>query len=243
MPLVSIIIPVYKYERYIVDCLVSCVNQEHDDIEIIVVDDASPDRSSEMAEKVRDKRIRILGHTTNKGYSAAKNTGIRASKGKYIRTLDADDMLTPVGITKPLAFLEGNLDIPLVHGIAYKLDGGPGYGKALLKQSKLPFDTRCKIHAQGVMYKKELHERYGLYYEKMRSKSDKEFWNRLMLLGVPFGRIKSKLAFYRIHHKSMLAMRNRNPGYDREITDMYNERLKAIKAGTWKEDTPWLESC
>ena len=223
------------------DCLISSVNQDYDDIEIIVVDDASTDRSLEMAQKVRDPRIKILRHSKNMGYSAAKNTAIRAAVGEYIRPLDADDMMCSVGISKPLRYLEAHPEVDFVHGIAYKMNGGPGYGKALLKQHKMDFDTRCKIHAQGVMYRRNLHDKYGLYYEALKSKADKEFWNRLLILGARMAKIKSKLAFYRIHEKSMLAMRNRNKDYDRKMTKLYNDRIKQIKReGLTRKNTLWL---
>jgi len=238
---VSIIIPLYNYEKYIVDCLLSCVNQDYDDVEIIVVDDASTDRSLEMAKKVNDKRIKVIQHSENKGYSAAKNTGIIASKGEYVTTIDADDMLTLPSIRKRVEYLERTRDCGLVHGIAYKIDGGKGYSGCLRKQHKLPFDRRCKIHAQATMVRRGVHDSFGLYYEQMRSKADKEFWERLRVSGVLFGKIETKCAFYRIHEKSMLAMRNRNKKYDKMITKMYYERIEEIKRdGLTKENTRWL---
>jgi len=229
MPLVSICIPCFRYERYIVDCLMSCCNQDYDNVEIVVVDDASPDRSAEMVQKVRDPRIKLIRHKENKGYSAAKNTGIRASKGEYITTLDSDDMLTLVSISKRVRFLKEHTDVDVVHGIAYKVAGGCGYGKALLKQEKFAFDTRCKIHAQGVMVRRSAYEKYGLYYEAMRSKADKEMWQRMLLLGAKFTKISTKCAFYRMHEKSMLSMRNRNPDYDRKVTKLYYKRIEDVK--------------
>jgi len=240
-PLVSIVIPLYNYEKYIIDCLLSCVNQEYKNVEIIVVDDCSTDKSVEMAQKVHDSRIILLKHETNKGYSAAKNTGIRRAHGAFIRFLDADDMLTQVGISKPVEYMKAHPDIDMVHGIAYKMDGDRAYAQALRKQHKLPFDRRCKIHAQGVMVERHVFEKYGLFYEQLRSKSDKEMWERLRICGAKIGQIDSKLAFYRIHQKSMLAMRNRNKVYDNKITKMFYDRIEQIKReGLTKENTTWL---
>ena len=240
-PLVSIIVPLYRYERFIVDCLISCVNQDYPNVEIIVVDDSSPDRSVEMAEKIRDSRIKIIQHVENRGYSAAKNTGIRNAQGKYIRFIDADDCITPVGVSKLVTAMEKD-PCDLVHGIAYKVDGGPGYGKMLVKQRKYPFDRRCVIHAQGLLYPRNTFEKYGLFYEQLRSKADKEYHERLRLCGAKIRGVLSKVAFYRIHDSSMLAMRNRNKGYDNMVTSLYHDRVKQIKKeGLTKENTLWLE--
>lgn len=239
--MVSIIIPLYNYEQYIIDCLISCVNQDYEDIEIIVVDDCSTDRSIEMAKKVIDPRIRIIELKENTGYSHAKNVGIIASKGEYITTIDADDMLTLPSIRKRVEHLERIKENDVVHGIAYKFESGKGYSNALRKQHNLPFDQRCKIHAQAVMLRRETYQKYGLYFEPLRSKSDKEMWERLRLCGARFGKIETKCAFYRIHQKSMLAMRNRNKAYDKKVTKMFNERIEQIKhEGLTQNNTRWI---
>ena len=235
---VSIIIPCYNYDKYIIDCLLSCVNQDYSNVEIIVVDDASTDNSVEMAQKITDDRVRIIQHSENKGYSAAKNTGIIECQGDYIVPLDADDMLTIPSISKRVRYLDEHPEIAVVSGIAYKYSSNRGYAKALRKQCRLPFDRRCKYHAQGLAFRRGVFRKYGLYYERMRSKSDKEHLTRLELAGVKFGKISTKCAFYRIHDESMLAMRNRNKAYDKKITKMFNERVAQLKReGITKKNT------
>ena len=236
MPLVSVVITAFNYDRYALDCVLSCLCQPIRDIEVVVVDDCSTDRTLEFLEMMAsiDPRVTIISHSANKGYSAAKNTGIRAARGKYIRMLDLDDMLTLVGISKPLYFLQEN-HADFVHGIAYKLDGKnstASYAQALRKQSKLSFDRRPKIHAQGVMYKKELHEKYGYYPETLRSRSDKFQWARFAHNGVKMNKIDSKLAFYRIHNKSMQAYRNAHPDYTKAQTVELKRLMK-------EEGIPW----
>ena len=92
--LVSIIIPLYNSERYIGDCLSSCLAQSYDNFEIIVVDDGSIDGGLQRVQETAlvDKRIRVI-HTKNNGVSAARNRGIKESKGKYVCFLDADDCI------------------------------------------------------------------------------------------------------------------------------------------------------
>lgn len=90
--LVSIIVPVYNVENYIKKCVQSLVEQKYDDIEIILVDDGSPDKSPAIIDELAacDRRIRVI-HQSNQGVSAARNAGIRHSSGSYIMFVDGDD--------------------------------------------------------------------------------------------------------------------------------------------------------
>lgn len=94
--LVSVIIPVYNVEKYIEKCLRSVMNQTYTNIEIIVVNDKTPDHSMEIVRRLADEdnRIVILEHEVNSKQGAARNTGLKASKGEYIIFLDSDDVLT-----------------------------------------------------------------------------------------------------------------------------------------------------
>lgn len=95
-PKVSVIIPVYKAEKYLEDCLDSVINQSLKDIEIICVDDGSPDASLDILARyaARDNRLRLICQG-NAGVSAARNAGFKHAKGSYVLFLDSDDMLNP----------------------------------------------------------------------------------------------------------------------------------------------------
>ncbi|WP_176086425.1 glycosyltransferase [Martelella sp. HB161492] len=92
-PLISIVIPFYNVEPYLEDCLQSVVEQDHRNLEIILVDDASPDRSHEIAERFAksDPRIKIVTHAKNQGLGPARNSGVAAASGRYLFFLDSDD--------------------------------------------------------------------------------------------------------------------------------------------------------
>ncbi|MDR0988019.1 MAG: glycosyltransferase [Prevotellaceae bacterium] len=95
---VSVIIPVYNVSAYIERCLLSALNQTWSDLEIIVVDDCTPDDSMQIAKRVtethpRGDRVIFLAHQTNRGQSAARNSGIRIATGRYLFFLDSDDYL------------------------------------------------------------------------------------------------------------------------------------------------------
>lgn len=101
MAKVSVIIPIYKVENFIVRCTKSLLQQTLNDVEYIFVDDATPDRSIELLEEVigqyseRKGQVRLLKHQTNKGLPAARNTGLSVAKGEYIFHCDSDDFVEP----------------------------------------------------------------------------------------------------------------------------------------------------
>lgn len=91
-PLVSVVIPIYNVEEYLDRCIASVVNQTYKNLEIILVDDGSPDRCPEMCEAWarKDNRIRVI-HKKNAGLGMARNSGIEAASGKFIFFFDSDD--------------------------------------------------------------------------------------------------------------------------------------------------------
>lgn len=92
--LISIIVPVYNVEKYLDQCIESLVKQDYSNVEILLINDGSTDKSGEICEnwKVKDNRI-ITIHLKNSGVSIARNIGIENSKGKYIYFIDSDDWL------------------------------------------------------------------------------------------------------------------------------------------------------
>lgn len=94
--IVSIIIPIYNVEKYIERCVHSLIKQTYFNIEIILIDDGSKDKSGRICDelKKKDKRIKVI-HQNNEGVSRARNKGIKQSKGKYITFVDSDDWVLP----------------------------------------------------------------------------------------------------------------------------------------------------
>jgi glycosyltransferase involved in cell wall biosynthesis len=104
--LVSIIIPCYNAEKWIREAIDSCLNQTYPNIEIIVIDDGSTDRSLEFIKNYGNKIIWKTGE--NRGGNHARNRGFSLSRGEYIQFLDADDYILPEKITRQVNFLEEN---------------------------------------------------------------------------------------------------------------------------------------
>ena len=96
MPAISVIIPVYKVERYLDACVASVAGQTFSDLEILLVDDGSPDGCPALCDAWarRDARVRVI-HRPNGGLSAARNSGIDAATGTCLAFVDADDTLDP----------------------------------------------------------------------------------------------------------------------------------------------------
>ncbi len=93
--LITIVIPIYNVEKYLEKCLQSVINQTYNNIEIILVDDGSPDNCGSICDDYakKDSRIKVI-HKENGGLSDARNAGIKVATGKYITFLDSDDYVT-----------------------------------------------------------------------------------------------------------------------------------------------------
>ena len=91
-PLISVIVPVYKVENYLDKCIDSIVNQTYNNLEIILVNDGSPDNCPQICDewKEKDNRIKVI-HKENGGVSSARNKGLEIATGSYIAFIDSDD--------------------------------------------------------------------------------------------------------------------------------------------------------
>ena len=96
MPLISVIIPVYKCEKYLENCVDSILNQTFSDFEIILVDDGSPDNSGKICDTLAEKHNKItVLHQDNQGQAAARNNGVKIARGEWLHFVDADDTIHP----------------------------------------------------------------------------------------------------------------------------------------------------
>ena len=95
-PLISVIIPIYRTEKYLHRCLDSVISQTYTNLEIILVDDGSPDNCGKICDEyaAKDKRVRVI-HQANQGLPGARNTGLEIATGEYIGFVDSDDYIEP----------------------------------------------------------------------------------------------------------------------------------------------------
>ena len=115
-PTVSVIIPTYNRAHLIGRAIQSVLNQTYQDFEVIVVDDGSIDNTEKIVKSFNDPRIRYIRHEKNKGAAAARNTGIRAARGKYIAFQDSDDEWLSEKLEKQMKIFE---NAPANLGVVY----------------------------------------------------------------------------------------------------------------------------
>ena len=101
MAKVSIIVPIYNVEKYLHRCVDSIINQSHKDLEIILVDDESPDKCPEMCDEYakQDSRVKVI-HKKNGGLGYARNSGLEIATGEYVAFIDSDDYVEPDMVEK-----------------------------------------------------------------------------------------------------------------------------------------------
>ncbi len=111
-PLITVIVPVYKVEAYLDRCVQSMTDQTYQNLEILLVDDGSPDRSGEICDRwaEKDSRVRVI-HQENQGLGAARNTGLDAARGEFACFVDSDDYVSPNFCALLLAMMDENTDI------------------------------------------------------------------------------------------------------------------------------------
>lgn len=112
LPLISVIVPVYKVEAYLEKCIRSVVEQTYRNLEILLVDDGSPDRSGEICDEwaARDSRIRVI-HKENGGGGQARNVALDAAKGDLVAFVDSDDYISPDMLSHLYGLLDAETDI------------------------------------------------------------------------------------------------------------------------------------
>lgn len=105
VPVVSVVIPTWNNEETISESIASVLEQSYTALELIVVNDASPDGTAALLQRIEDPRLKVVTHPVNRGISAARNTGLAASHGDYLAFLDADDYWRPDKLERQLAFM------------------------------------------------------------------------------------------------------------------------------------------
>lgn len=223
MKKVSVIIPVYGVEKYIAATLQSALDQTYKNFDILIIDDASPDKSIEICQQFTDPRIKII-RQENRGLAGARNTGIRHAQGEYLAFLDGDDLWLPDKLEKHITHLENSTNVGVSFSRSAFIDKA---GKALgtyqmpkLKQITTPYLLTCNPVGNGsaAVIKKEVFETikfqdnlYGIiddYYfdEHFRQSEDLECWIRISIKtnwqieGIP-----EALTLYRVNSEGLSA--------------------------------------
>ena len=112
--LVSVIIPLYNREDYILTAIDSLTSQTYTNIEILVIDDCSSDNSVMLVKSCKDKRVKLIENKKNMGISFTRNKGLRVSNGEYVALLDSDDIAMSHRVATQVEFLEKNKNVGIV---------------------------------------------------------------------------------------------------------------------------------
>jgi glycosyltransferase involved in cell wall biosynthesis len=240
-PRVSVIIPCYNYGHFLAACVASALDHEGVDIEVIIVDDASPDGSGEVAEQIAasDDRVSVIRHEKNKRHLATYNDGFAAASGDYLVQLSADDLLPRNSLTRALALLESVPSVGFVYGRTVPFHGTPPPPKSnvhnwLTWSGANWIAERCRsgyncIATTEVVWRKSVIDEVGPYRLDLPHSGDLELWMRFATVADVGFVAGPDQAFYRLHESNMHNEMFGSGTMDGQLIDL-EERWKAFAA-------------
>tara|TARA_R110001583_G_scaffold192819_1_gene359887 strand:+ start:3881 stop:4795 length:915 start_codon:yes stop_codon:yes gene_type:complete len=206
-PVISVVIPVYNAERYILEALRSVCDQTYQNLEIIVLDDGSTDRSKELIKSVEDERIRLVSRE-NRGLIATLNEGISLSSGDYIARMDADDICLANRFARQLEYLQSQTKVGVVFtGIEYINANGDVMRKKVSNETRTIESVEllfaCPVCHPTAMFNMRVLAKSDIQYDPAFDKTeDFELWTRLSNI-TQIGILSEALFQYRIHSESI----------------------------------------
>lgn len=238
-PLVSICIPTYNGETWLLECLRSALSQTYANLEILVVDDCSTDGTVELARSLQDERLRIAVNESNQGLVGNWNACVRLARGEFIKFLFQDDVLYPNCVEKMLAMIERHSELGLVFSTRdiiveknvsgadaeawldyarclhkrFDVHEGVNDGRALfLQHAEKKFAHCCVGEPTTVLIRKECFRRLGLFNPRVKQICDAEMWLRIMYF-YDIGFIDERLCAFRYHAASATSANHRKRNY------------------------------
>jgi len=211
-PYFSIIIPFYNSERHISRSLASVINQDYKDFEIILINDGSEDDTEKKAKEILKKdglTFTIVSHGENKGIGAARNSGIKIARGKYISFLDSDDLWYKNKLLRIKQLIEEDSCRDLLCHDLYWVENGKKK-KKLISQSYCTYEDLLfqgnSLFTSGVTVKKEALLMCGGFSEELRFNGveDYDLWMRLSRI-CTFFYVHELLGEYHFHGEGITA--------------------------------------
>jgi glycosyltransferase involved in cell wall biosynthesis len=198
---VSIIIPCYNAGEFLAETMQSVLAQTYPDVEVVIVDDGSPDPATrELLDQAQWPHTRII-HQANAGPAAARNRAVQEATGVYILPLDADDTIEPGYVDKAVAVLDARPEVGVVYCKARKF--GAEQGPWCLPDYTLRELVIDNVIFVTAMYRKVDWQAVGGYNERLRhGVEDYEFWVKIVHLGREVVQLDEYLFNYRIQQKS-----------------------------------------
>ena len=226
-PLVSVILPACNAEKYIAEAISSILEQSWQNLELIVVDDASTDATREVIRRFADPRVRLLENDRNLGISASTNRAVGVSRGEYLALMDDDDISLPDRIKAQLVYLENHPEIMILGTSFLPMDsegriiarpavmpGSPKHYQAKLLLENLEF-----CNSSAMIRKSFLEENHLSYREGYPGMQDYRFYMEASKLGAIscLADIHHK---YRVHEDGVTARTRRD--HPAERARIYN---------------------
>jgi len=198
---VSIVIPCYNAGEYLDEAVQSALSQTYPDVEVVIVDDGSPDPTTrQLLDQAAWPRTRII-RQANAGPAAARNRAVQEATGTYILPLDADDTIEPEYVAKAVEVLDARPEVGVVYCKATKF--GAEQGPWLLPDYALRELVIDNVIFVTALFRKEDWLAVGGYNERLRhGVEDYEFWVKIVHLGREVVQLDEYLFNYRIQHKS-----------------------------------------
>ncbi len=232
-PLVSVLIPCYNVENYVVESISSIMDQTYTNLEIVVINDCSTDSTlqklQELAEE--DSRIKIYNNETNLKLIKTLNKGIELCTGKYIARMDADDISFPERIEKQVLFLERSTDYDVVSTMFYTFRTGKSKHNLYVNpktheelQAYLLF--RSGICHPAVMIRKTLFTELGLRFEEeYLHVEDYALWSKAIYC-TKLANIGEPLLYYRVHESQVSTLNEKKQIENKkEVFKIHCEKL------------------
>ncbi len=201
--LISVVMPVYNKEKNVSEAIASVLGQSHENLELLVIDDASEDDSLERIKDFKDPRLHCLRRAENGGAGKARNEGIQKARGRYIAFIDADDIWLEDKLAEQIRFMR-NENCPFTYTDYYLMDENSRFTHRVSSPSWVDRKKMKKNNYIGcltVIY--DTHALGKVYMPERRKRQDWALWlllldrtDRAMGLGLP-------LAAYRISNDSL----------------------------------------
>jgi glycosyltransferase involved in cell wall biosynthesis len=240
-PKVSVVITCYNYGRFLEEAIDSVLRQTYRDFEIVIVDDGSTDPDTQRLLIRLAANGLSIHQIPNSGPSAARNFGIKRSRGTYILPLDADDVLAPSFLAECAAILDAEPHIDVVHTDVMLFGASSGQMRLAEFSERRMVTENCLVVT--ALYRRVLWEKTGGYNEGMRmGVEDWDFWIGCLEQGARFKKVSQPLFYYRIkptsHNASYLAdavrrescyrriLANHPTFFGRQIIPFHEDRLR-----------------
>lgn len=207
---VSVVMPVYNGERYLKEAIESILNQAFRDLEFIIINDASTDKSEEIIKSFTDPRIVYIKNDKNLGQAESLNKGIRGARGLYVARMDQDDISLPERISVQSAYMDANKEVAIL-GTGYQEIGRDGkvVRRGLFQNSPDPKEMlffarltgQASIGHPTVMIRRDIFNKVGYYDPRYHICQDYDLWLRAVRK-CRMENIPKVLLNYRIHDLS-----------------------------------------